>query len=445
MRASAGAAALGHAGPTIGTASPRTTPPLRRDRARGRRVGARAVIPAPPASAQRAGLPTSGPSPTRAREAATAGARSPRASCSAATAPREGLSAKSSEVPAQGLLALDRLEERLEVALAERRRAVPLDHLEEDRRPVLGGLGEDLEQVPVLVAVGKDAQPLQVGVVLGYLPDPLLDLFVVRLRRVEEDDTALLQRLDGADDVLALHRDVLHARPVVELEVLLDLALPLALRGLVDRELDLPAPVRHHLGHQSGVLGLDLVVAEMNDVRHPEDALVEANPDVHPTELDIADDVVECDQADARARLTVVGSRPIAGEVCAGVVVTVHERVDDVAVGADRRELDAAELVLDPLRLPHAARAALHRLAVRLGGARHAQRDDLRAVTMTARELCHLAVGAEAARDHEPDVALLKHVRRAIADARLRACVRSARKAHGVLVVVRRLLRVPDP
>src|SRR5215212_5803376 len=202
MRASAGAAALGHAGPTIGTASPRTTPPLRRDRARGRRVGARAVIPAPPASAQRAGLPTSGPSPTSAREAATAGARSPRASCSAATAPREGLSAKSSEVPAQGLLALDRLEE--------------------DRRPVLGGLGEDLEQVPVLVAVGKDAQPLQVGVVLGYLPDPLLDLFVVRLRRVEEDDTALLQRLDGADDVLALHRDVLHARPVVELEVLLD-------------------------------------------------------------------------------------------------------------------------------------------------------------------------------------------------------------------------------
>ena len=35
----------------------------------------------------------------------------------------------------------------------------------------------------------------------------------------------LAQRLDGADDVGSLQRDVLHARPVVEVEVLLDLAL----------------------------------------------------------------------------------------------------------------------------------------------------------------------------------------------------------------------------
>ena len=41
------------------------------------------------------------------------------------------------EVAAQRLLALDRLEQRLEVPLAEAARAVPLDHLEEHRRPVL--------------------------------------------------------------------------------------------------------------------------------------------------------------------------------------------------------------------------------------------------------------------------------------------------------------------
>ena len=45
------------------------------------------------------------------------------------------------------------------------------DHLEEDRRPVLRRLGEDLQQVPVLVAVGQDLQPLQVGVVLADLAD----------------------------------------------------------------------------------------------------------------------------------------------------------------------------------------------------------------------------------------------------------------------------------
>ena len=64
------------------------------------------------------------------------------------------------EVPAQRLLALDRREEGLEVALAEGRGAVALDHLEEHRRPVLRGLREDLQQIAVLVAVGQDLQPL---------------------------------------------------------------------------------------------------------------------------------------------------------------------------------------------------------------------------------------------------------------------------------------------
>ena len=62
------------------------------------------------------------------------------------------------EVPAERLLALDRFEQRLEVALAEAARAVALDDLEEDGRPVLSRLGEDLQQVSVLVAVDEDAQ-----------------------------------------------------------------------------------------------------------------------------------------------------------------------------------------------------------------------------------------------------------------------------------------------
>ena len=55
------------------------------------------------------------------------------------------------------LLALDRLEQRLEVALAEAQRAVPLDQLEEHGGPVAERLGEDLQQVAVLVAVDEDA------------------------------------------------------------------------------------------------------------------------------------------------------------------------------------------------------------------------------------------------------------------------------------------------
>jgi hypothetical protein len=59
------------------------------------------------------------------------------------------------------LLALDRLEERLEVALAEAERAVPLDDLEEHGRAVSERLGEDLQQVAVLVPVDEDAPLLQ--------------------------------------------------------------------------------------------------------------------------------------------------------------------------------------------------------------------------------------------------------------------------------------------
>ena len=49
--------------------------------------------------------------------------------------------ARRSEVAAQRLLALDRLEQRLEVADAEAARAVALDDLEEERRPILDRAG----------------------------------------------------------------------------------------------------------------------------------------------------------------------------------------------------------------------------------------------------------------------------------------------------------------
>jgi hypothetical protein len=59
--------------------------------------------------------------------------------------------------PRRSCSPLDRLEEGLEVALAEAERAVPLDDLEEHRRAVAEGLGEDLQQVAVLVPVDEDA------------------------------------------------------------------------------------------------------------------------------------------------------------------------------------------------------------------------------------------------------------------------------------------------
>src|SRR5205814_1498751 len=60
---------------------------------------------------------------------------------------------KASQVAAQGLLALDRLKKRLEIALAEAAAALALDDLVEQRGPILHRLREDLQHVALVVAI----------------------------------------------------------------------------------------------------------------------------------------------------------------------------------------------------------------------------------------------------------------------------------------------------
>src|SRR3954451_18795043 len=202
------------------------------------------------------------------------------ANCSRSTAPaRDAWRGPSpgwrsaSEVSSPLLLALDRLEECLEVPLAEAARAVALDDLEEDRRPVADRLREDLQQVALVVAVDQDAEPAEVRQVLLDLADPLRHVVVVLLGDLEELDALLGEGRDAADDVARGDRDVLRPGAAVVLDVLLDLRLALALGGLVDRELHAAGAVGHDLGHQRRVLGRDRLVGEVDHLGHAEDAL----------------------------------------------------------------------------------------------------------------------------------------------------------------------------
>src|SRR6266542_7118037 len=138
-----------------------------------------------------------------------------------------------SQVASERLFALDRLEQRLEIAFAEAACAVALYDLEEERRPVLRRLREELEQIAVLVAVDEDPQAPQVFPRLVDLAYTIECILVVRVGRVEEEHAPLAQRFHSGDDVLGSHRDVLDARAAVVVEVLLDLALALALGRLV--------------------------------------------------------------------------------------------------------------------------------------------------------------------------------------------------------------------
>src|SRR5918911_225296 len=154
------------------------------------------------------------------------------------------------QVAALGLLALDRLEQRLEVAVAEAAGAVTLDDLEEDRRAVADRLREDLQEIALVVAIDEDALLAQVGELLDDLGHARGDLVVVRLGDREELDAAAAQLGHRADDVARGDRDVLRARALVELEVLVDLRLALALGRLIQGELDHAPAVGPDLRHQ---------------------------------------------------------------------------------------------------------------------------------------------------------------------------------------------------
>src|SRR3989442_13777647 len=83
------------------------------------------------------------------------------------------------------LVELHRLEQRLEVALAEALVALPLDDLEEDRAD--GGLGEDLQQQPAArAAVDEDLPLLQLLERLAMVWQALADHLVIGVRRIEE-------------------------------------------------------------------------------------------------------------------------------------------------------------------------------------------------------------------------------------------------------------------
>jgi hypothetical protein len=156
---------------------------------------------------------------------------------------------------------------------------------------------------------------------------------------VDRNWTPRGQLVDGLQDVAGGERYVLRARAVVELQVLVDLALALAGRRFVERELDPVVAVGDHLAHQRRVLGGDVVADELRHIGEPHHPLVELHPLVHPAELDVAHHVVNRLEQPLRrsVRLDVRrGGSDIAGPVGTLVAGPVDESVPRVAVGRDR-------------------------------------------------------------------------------------------------------------
>src|SRR5882724_4897634 len=162
---------------------------------------------------------------------------------------------KDLEIATQCLLALDRLEQRLEIPFAETTAAAALDDLIEERRTILHRLGENLQQVPLFVLIHQNAQLANflLNVLRQDIPDAIRQHVVVAVGYGEKFDSIRAQLRYRLGDALARQSHMLDARPRVAIEIFLNLTLVPPRRRLVDRKLHRMRIVGHDNAHQRTV------------------------------------------------------------------------------------------------------------------------------------------------------------------------------------------------
>ncbi len=203
----------------------------------------------------------------------------------------------------------------------------------------------------------------------------------------------------------------------------------------------------HHLRHQRGVVGGDVVADELRHVREAEHLVVERDPLVHPPELDVAHAVVDGLEQPLRVALASAdGGRPgdVPGQVGAVVLRPVDQRVPRLAVGGDRGHAHGAVVVGDVVRLvedPRAHRPGVLDALVDVG---HLQRQVDHAVAVLAVVVEDRAVGGDAAGEHEPGGAGAQDVGLRVAVTGLRTAVGLEVHAQRQLVERRGLAGVAD-
>ena len=228
----------------------------------------------------------------------------------------------------------------------------------------------------------------------------------------------------------------------VELQVLVDLALLLAGRGLVDGQLDPALAVPHDLRHERRVLAGDLVVTKVDQLGEPHDVVVVLRPLVHLPQLHVAHHVV--DQLDPHRR-PLVDDRflgAIAREEWARVVLPLDERMQGVAVRGDGRVHHLAVLVLEHGGLQDGPRSALGGLLPGIGGIGDPEGHVLHPIPVLAHVFGDHPLRAHRPGEHVAGLALFDHPRGAVAQLRLWTGVRGDVEAERLRVVEGGLSRV---
>src|SRR5690349_985369 len=347
------------------------------------------------------------------------------------------------KIPAQLLLALESLEQRLEVTRPEALRTFALDYLVEQRRPIFHRLRENLQQVPFFVAIDEDAEFAQLLHIFVDVSDALLDGVVVSAGHAQELDAVVAQLRHSVHDVVSRDGNVLAARSLIELEILVDLGFLLAFRRLVERELDAAISVGDDLRHQRRVLGRDGLVVEGNQLLEPEYVGIVLHPLVHRAELDVADAVIHILETDAVGVATTREGNESRHEQ-ALVVLAFYEAVDRFTVRLDPGDDDFAILVGQRFWCIRRLRAALYRQLERSPRIIDPERDVLDAVAVLVHVGRDVAVRPQRSGENDSDFVLDDHVAGTITRTGLGPAISYDFVAKNLAIKLRGLLCIPD-
>lgn len=219
-------------------------------------------------------------------------------------------------------------------------------------------LSKQLQQIPPLVEINQYIQLLQhIKVLIQPHPlrlEPRAHRRIVRLRHLDKLDAAGLQIRNRRDDIRSAKRNVLHAGAAVEIDVLFNLALFLAVGRLVDGHLDDVVGRAHDHAFERGVLGADVLIVHTPEAVEAEHALVVGAYVVHFVPVLVADAVVYRGEVylgeEFREGVRGGGAGGVAGEEDAGVGGFFDEGVGCVAVGFEGGEADGAVGVGEDVR-----------------------------------------------------------------------------------------------
>ena len=202
-----------------------------------------------------------------------------------------------SQVTAEGLLSLDSLEQSLKVTGTKTLMVSALNNFNEEGRPVLNGLGEDLEQITLLVIVDED-------LLLADNFDVLLDFETQVLHTlkeavivgignfVKEFNTTLLHSADCGHNIVRAESDVLDTIATVVLNIFLDLALSATVGGLVNGHFDVFIKVSDDNRAEGRELSVHHLVIHRPEAMEIEHLLVPRGSGLHFALTLVADTVV---------------------------------------------------------------------------------------------------------------------------------------------------------